>query len=148
MRIPGYADASGWQVYGFLSVLMPFKWIESPRDATLTACQMVLQGSSKSHDASSLPVPEIYHFLPYAAICPVKIVKNKERVRERWEKKKEKRIVAKSLYFLTRKVMMEFLECSAGIFFQRLVIKCFRYLNFRYNFSVVQAVFSRQPLSH
>ena len=44
--------------------------------------------------------------------------------------------------------MMEFLECSAGIFFQRLVIKCFRYLNFRYNFSVIQAVFSRQPLSH
>ena len=95
---------------------------------------MVLQGSSKSHDASSLPVPEIYHFLPYAAICPVKIIKK----RERDEKKKEKIIVAKSLYFLTRKVMMEFLECSAGIFFQRLVFKYFRYLNFRYNFSVIQ----------
>ena len=107
---------------------------------------MVLQGSSKSHDASSLPVPEIYHFLPYAAICPVKIIKKRER--ERDEKKKEKIIVAKSLYFLTRKVMMEFLECSVGIFFQKLVFKCFRYLNFRYNFSVIQAVFSRQPLSH
>ena len=52
---------------------------------------MVLQGSSKSHDASSLPVPEIYHFLPYAAICPVKIIKKRERDRERDEKKKRKK---------------------------------------------------------
>ena len=84
---------------------------------------MVLQGSSKSHDASSLPVPEIYHFLPYAVICPVKIVKKRETEGE-IRKKEEEIIVAKSHHFLTRKVMMEFLECVVGIFFfQKLVFK-------------------------
>lgn len=78
---------------------------------------MVLQGSSKSHDASSLPVPEIYHFLPYAVICPVKIVKKKKRETEGEMRKEEEEIIVAVSSFSNQKSNDEFLECSVGIFF-------------------------------